>query len=53
VRAIIADLEKENYLTKIKIERRVKYSIRTSKPLRHNKMRSVEVSKLLSLLEKI
>ena len=51
VRAIIADLEKENYLTKIKIGRRVKYSIKASKPLRHKKMHSVAVNRLLDLLE--
>ena len=51
VRAIIADLEKEKYLTKIKIGRRIKYSISASQPLRHQKMHSVMVGRLLTLLE--
>lgn len=51
VRAIIADLEKEHYLTKVKIGRRVKYTIKKSKPLRHKKMQSVMASRLLVLLE--
>jgi DNA-binding transcriptional regulator PaaX len=51
VRAIIADLEKEKYLTKNKIGRRIKYSISASQPLRHKKMHSVMVGRLLTLLE--
>jgi predicted transcriptional regulator len=51
VRAIIADLEKEHYLTKIKIGRGVKYSIKKSMPLRHKTMHYIRLSKLIALLE--
>ena len=51
VRAIIADLEKEGYLTKIKIGRRIRYTIQKAMPLRHKAMSSIAVSRLLSLLE--
>jgi predicted ArsR family transcriptional regulator len=50
VRKIIADLEAEGYISKVKEGRGVRYSINSRLPLRHRTQKDKSVSKLLDAL---
>ncbi len=50
VRKIIAELECEKYLTKIKIGRKVKYTFKKDMPLRRQRQKDIAVGKLLNVL---
>jgi predicted transcriptional regulator len=50
VRTIIADLEAEGYIVKTKEGRGLRYSVRSTLPLRHSTQQEQEVGKLLRLL---
>jgi len=50
VRKIIADLEKAQYISKVKIGRGIKYQINTFPRMRHQHFQKIMVSKLLQIL---
>jgi predicted ArsR family transcriptional regulator len=50
VRKIIADLEDENYISKEKEGRRVRYFINSKLPFRHQTQRDKAIGKLLGVL---
>lgn len=50
VRIIIHDLEKDGYITKIRLGRGVRYSVNPDQPLRHRSQQGIVVGKLLSAL---
>jgi hypothetical protein len=50
VRTIIADLEAEGYIVKVKEGRRIRYGVKAGLPLRHPTQQHVQVGKLLKLL---
>jgi predicted transcriptional regulator len=50
VRKIIADLEAESYISKNKEGRRVRYSVNSKLPFRHQTQKDKSIGKLLELL---